>query len=158
MLFSSVFTQIKNPCAKSARGVHIQMHTGAGKDSKNQPTPLPDRVSPSIKEVVLLWRSGCGYLIADKSFVCHSTPHFDSTSREVSYSVLQYHTSETGKCKLLFPIFITFLECDPEMQFHFVYNDVKTCKIPRNTLAFCAILLYNQFNPKTERRGIFWAN
>ena len=33
--------------------------------------------------------SGCGILIADKglSFVCHSTPHFDSTSREVSYSV-----------------------------------------------------------------------
>ena len=27
-----------------------------------------------------------------KSFVCHSTPHFDSTSREVSYSVLTYHT------------------------------------------------------------------
>ena len=28
----------------------------------------------------------------NKSFVCHSTPHFDSTSREVSYSVRPYHT------------------------------------------------------------------
>ena len=36
--------------------------------------------------------SGCEILIADKSFVCHSTPHFDSTSREGPYSVLLYHT------------------------------------------------------------------
>ena len=45
-------------------------------------------------------RSGCGYLIADKmSFVCHSTPHFGSTSREVSYSVRPYHTPFYGKSK-----------------------------------------------------------
>ena len=44
--------------------------------------------------------SGCGNLIADKmSFVCHSTPHFDSTSREVSYSVRKYHTLLWGKSK-----------------------------------------------------------
>ena len=47
-------------------------------------------------------RSGCGYLIADaRSFVCHSTPHFDSTSREVSYSVRKYHTLFYGKSKSL---------------------------------------------------------
>ena len=47
--------------------------------------------------------SGCGNLIADKmSFVCHSTPHFDSTSREVSYSVLPYHTTKDKKSKSLF--------------------------------------------------------
>ena len=44
--------------------------------------------------------SGCGNLIADKmSFVCHSTPHFGSTSREVSYSVRIYHTPLWGKSK-----------------------------------------------------------
>ena len=44
--------------------------------------------------------SGCGNLIADKmSFVCHSTPHFDSTSREVSYSVRIYHTLLLKKSK-----------------------------------------------------------
>lgn len=31
--------------------------------------------------------SGCGVPIAEKSFVCHSTPHFDSTLRGGSYSV-----------------------------------------------------------------------
>jgi hypothetical protein len=45
-------------------------------------------------------RSGCGNLIADKmSFVCHSTPHFGSTSREVSYSVRIYHTLLYEKSK-----------------------------------------------------------
>ncbi len=34
-----------------------------------------------------------------KSFVCHSTPHFGSTSREVSYSVRGYHTISCCKCK-----------------------------------------------------------
>ena len=46
--------------------------------------------------------SGCGNLIADKmSFVCHSTPHFGSTSREVSYSVQIYHTPLWVKSKSL---------------------------------------------------------
>ena len=35
-------------------------------------------------------------------FVCHSTPHFDSTSREVSYSVRSYHTPCFYKCKYFF--------------------------------------------------------
>ena len=34
-----------------------------------------------------------------ESFVCHSTPHFDSTSREVSYSVRPYHTRKCCKSK-----------------------------------------------------------
>ena len=46
--------------------------------------------------------SGCGYLIAEKSFVCHTTPHFDSTLREVSYSVHNYHTRCGNKSKYLF--------------------------------------------------------
>ena len=51
--------------------------------------------------------SGCGYLIADKmSFVCHSTPHFGSTSREVSYSVRAYHTPYCRKSKS--PIYKNF--------------------------------------------------
>ena len=37
-----------------------------------------------------------------KPFVCHSTPHFDSTSREVFYSVRMYHTRFGGKCKYFF--------------------------------------------------------
>ena len=46
--------------------------------------------------------SGCGYLIAEKSFVCHTTPHFDSTLREVSYSVRNYHTRCGNKSKYFF--------------------------------------------------------
>jgi hypothetical protein len=34
-----------------------------------------------------------------KSFVCHTTPHYGSTSREVSYSVLAYHTRNAPNCK-----------------------------------------------------------
>jgi len=33
------------------------------------------------------------------SFVCQTTPHFDSTSREVSYSVREYHTRKQEKSK-----------------------------------------------------------
>ena len=40
-----------------------------------------------------------------KPFVCHTTPHFDSTSREVSYSVHAYHTRKDKKCKSPIPIF-----------------------------------------------------
>ena len=36
------------------------------------------------------------------SFVCHSTPHFDSTSREASYSVRRYHTRLRRKSKYFF--------------------------------------------------------
>ena len=36
------------------------------------------------------------------SFVCHSTPHFGSTSRRVSYSVPPYHTRWAGKSKYPF--------------------------------------------------------
>jgi len=55
-------------------------------------------------------RSGCGNLIADKMpFVCHSTPHFGSTSREVSYSVRTYHTPLWGKSKSHFVKFCPFL-------------------------------------------------
>ena len=34
-----------------------------------------------------------------KPFVRHTTPHFDGTSREVSYSVRSYHTRRDGKSK-----------------------------------------------------------
>ena len=50
--------------------------------------------------------SGCGSLIADKlSFVCHTTPHSGSTSREVSYSVRGYHTRKERKSKSPFSKF-----------------------------------------------------
>lgn len=38
-------------------------------------------------------------------FVCHTTPHFDSTSREVSYSVRPYHTRRKMKSKYFFLVF-----------------------------------------------------
>ena len=44
-----------------------------------------------------------------ESFVCHSTPHFDSTSREVSYSVRMYHTRYSEKCKYSFPKTVLFI-------------------------------------------------
>ena len=37
-----------------------------------------------------------------KSFVCQTTPHFGSTSREVSYSVRSYHTRYARKSKYIF--------------------------------------------------------
>ena len=37
-----------------------------------------------------------------KSFVCQTTPHFGSTLREVSYSVLAYHTRYFPKSKYFF--------------------------------------------------------
>ena len=36
-----------------------------------------------------------------KPFVRHTTPHFDGTSREVSYSVLFHHTRKLRKSKSL---------------------------------------------------------
>ena len=52
--------------------------------------------------------SGCEDPIAEKSFVCHSTPHFDSTSREVSYSVRAYHTRYMEKSKYPFAKTVKF--------------------------------------------------
>ena len=49
--------------------------------------------------------SGCGYLIAENSFVCQTTPHFGSTLRKVSYSVRMYHTPSAHVCKSLFAKF-----------------------------------------------------
>lgn len=46
--------------------------------------------------------AGADTLSRAKPFVCHSTPHFDSTSRKVSYSVLPYHTRTDRKSKVLF--------------------------------------------------------
>ena len=40
-----------------------------------------------------------------RSFVCHTTPHLDSTSRRVSYSVGNYYTGYPQKSKALFPLF-----------------------------------------------------
>ena len=34
-----------------------------------------------------------------QSFVCHTTPHYGSTSRKVSYSVRAYHTRNPSNCK-----------------------------------------------------------
>ncbi len=36
--------------------------------------------------------SGCENPIAANAFVCQTTPHFGSTSREAFYSVRGYHT------------------------------------------------------------------
>ena len=48
---------------------------------------LPDRVSLLIKENFLYDAAGAEILSRIQSFVCHTTPHSDSTSRRVSYSV-----------------------------------------------------------------------
>ena len=77
-----------------------------------------------------------------KSFVCQTTPHFDSTSRGVSYSVLQYHTQEVRKSKPPF----SFFRKDNEKTKVFGYYDEKTFKNGRIILDFCAFLLYNDFN------------
>ena len=65
----------------------------------------PYRVTLYIVEIIH-YGSGCGYPIAvlncetqPKSFVCHTTPHLDSTSREVSYSVPPHHTRKSATCK-----------------------------------------------------------
>ena len=52
-----------------------------------------------------------------KSFVCQTTPHFGSTSREVSYSVRAYHTPYGEKSKsLISPFLSIFLERFHKMQ------------------------------------------
>ena len=84
------------------------MHTPA--DNRQQ-KPADRFVRPSIafhKGGSPLWRSGCGYLIADKSFVSQTTPHFGCTSREVSYSVPVYDTTLRPKSKQVFGFFPFF--------------------------------------------------
>ena len=71
-----------------------------------------------------------------ESFVCHTTPHFDSTSREVSYSVPSYHTRKIPKCKsLISTIFPRLRKWNGERaqkarknDFEFGYFDEKTLK------------------------------
>ena len=53
-----------------------------------------------------MWAAGAEISSRTMSFVCQTTPHFGSTSREVSYSVRAYHTINTGKSKSLFRIFL----------------------------------------------------
>ena len=63
-----------------------------------------------------------------RSFVCQTTPHFDSTSREVSYSVLPYHTRETGKSKSLFYPFLSISATqteEPAGEWEFLVNLMK---------------------------------
>jgi len=100
-----------------------------------------------------------------KPFVRHTTPHFDGTSREVSYSVLFYHTRSGRKSKSLIPIFVcpenagkrdkqkdisvrgwTETPNTGRFKLKFVYFDEKTLKSNANLLAFCALLLYNNAN------------
>ena len=52
-----------------------------------------------IKEGLLYGAAGADTSSRAKPFVCHSTPHFDSTSRKVSYSVRTYHTPYIQKSK-----------------------------------------------------------
>ena len=48
----------------------------------------------------LIWAAGAeASSRTEKSFVCQTTPHFGSTSREVSYSVRNYHTTSARNCK-----------------------------------------------------------
>ncbi len=42
--------------------------------------------------------------------------------------------------------FFSFPEISPSQPYYFVDNDEISLKKPRKTLAFCAILLYNEFN------------
>ena len=57
--------------------------------------------------------AGADTLSRAMPFVCHSTPHFDSTSRKVSYSVPRYHTPTAKKSKYLFIDFSDFIIAAP---------------------------------------------
>ena len=63
---------------------------------------LPDRVSLLIKENIHYDAAGAKTPSRIKSFVCHTTPHSDSTSRRASYSVPGYHTRKRQKSKYFF--------------------------------------------------------
>ena len=99
--------------------------------------------------------SGCGHPIAEKSFVCHSTPHFDSTLREVSYSVRPYHTGKLWKCKCFFanflkkPIFRENKRKKPDFflkkQWTFIILYVKMYVVE--------VGFYQKIPPKTSIRG-----
>ena len=58
-----------------------------------------------IVEVIQYGAAGAEASSRTKSFVCHTTPHSGSTSREVSYSVRGYDTRKVRKCKSLFSNF-----------------------------------------------------
>ena len=58
-----------------------------------------------------------------KSFVCQTTPHFDSTSRRISYSVHAYLTRKQEKCKSLFLPFWLLMAMTEGTKWFFVYYD-----------------------------------
>ena len=53
-----------------------------------------------------MWAAGAVTPSRKNSFVLRATPRPGGTSREVSYSVLPYHTRLEEKCKVLFPYFL----------------------------------------------------
>ena len=64
-----------------------------GKDGTKPADWLPDRVSLLTYKEAPICAAGADTSSRVKPFVCQTTPHFGSTSREVSYSVPAYHTT-----------------------------------------------------------------
>ena len=101
--------------------------------------------------------SGCGNLIAVLPFVCHSTPHFDSTSREVPtlFPLIIHENGRNVNPQLAENIQLWKIQPKTGSavlgkangkEKVFVQNDEKVKKNDVNTLAICALLLYNNAN------------
>ena len=74
-----------------------------GQGSEKQPTIRPTEYRCYIKEDFLYATAGAVTPSRISSFVLRATPRPGGTSREVSYSVPDYHTTKDRICKYLFP-------------------------------------------------------
>ena len=93
----------KNPHGKAIGSCGCKSSVKNGSEYR-QVSPIGDRCY--IKEGILYATAGAKTSSRTKSFVCQTTPHFGSTSRKVSYSVLCHFTRRWGKCKGKNPIFM----------------------------------------------------
>ena len=93
--------ECKKPRRKTVRGVQTQARQGI--DSEIQPTNRPTEYRCYIKEFpsIMTQRVRMPYR-GPKSFVCHTTPHSDSTSRRVPTLFRSYCTTFIDKCKQKF--------------------------------------------------------
>ena len=98
-----------------------------------------------------MWAAGAEISSRTVSFVCQTTPHFGSTSREVSYSVPPYHTSNYRKSKSLFRIFLP-------IKVPFGQIEELALKIKGFPLAICALFHYNGCNLEFRQEVRIWVS
>ena len=82
-----------------------------------------------------MWAAGAVTPSRKNSFVLRATPRPGGTSREVSYSVLPYHTRLEEKCKVLFPYFFTTGKGAPSgTPLKFILHPLKDRQLAKNCI------------------------